>query len=311
MELYQLFSLSLETQFGKALHFFIEDVTKIFFLIFIITATVSFFRSKLTAKKIRLYVDHKPKGFMYLLAITLGAITPFCCCCCIPLFIGFIEAGIPFGVAMAFLITSPMINGVAVFVFASVVGWQLASTYVLTGLVVGLVGGWLMEKLGWGKYLEKGSCHRCAEDCHCEEKEVKGEKARFFYAVGYTISMIRKIWLYVLIGIGIGAFLQGYMPQEFFVKYAGEYNLFAVPLVVILGIPLYSNETAIIPVAEVLLKKGIPVGTVLAMMMSVVAISFPQMVILSRILSKRLLLYFVLFLCGVFTCVGYLYNFLF
>ena len=308
---YRLFSLSSESHLGEVLHFFIEDVTKIFCLIFLVTATVSFFRSKLNAKKIRLYLNEKPKWSSYLLAVILGAITPFCSCSSIPLFIGFVEAGIPFGITMAFLITSPMINEVAIFVFASIVGWQLASVYILTGMSIGFIGGWLMGKLGFEKYVKDYSCDGCQGKCQCEGQETITTKQRIFYAIDYAKSIIKKIWFYVFFGIGIGAFLHGYVPQAFFIKYAGESNIFAVPLVVILGIPLYSNATGIIPVAEVLLGKGVPIGTVLAMIMSVVAISFPEMVILSKILEKKFLFYFALFLCVMFIVVGYLYNVLF
>lgn len=303
--------LNIETPFAKALHFFIEDVSKIFVLLILMTTLVSFFRSKLNSEKVREYLEGKPKWLAYIMAIILGAITPFCSCSSIPLFIGFVEAGIPFGVTMAFLITSPMINEIAILVFASLVGWKLTLIYIFTGMSIGLIGGLLMEKLGLEKYVE-GYVY----DLHMGKNTLTKQasltfRQRLSYAWGYSKEILRKIWLYVLIGIGIGAFLHGYVPQEFFEKYTSSGNFFSVPLAVLIGIPLYSNATGIIPIAEALFNKGVPVGTLLAMMMSVVAISFPEMIILRKVLKLRLLVYFTLFLFTAFIFVGYVYNFIF
>ncbi|MCK5296577.1 MAG: permease [Alphaproteobacteria bacterium] len=309
--IYDLAGLSAETHLGQSLHFFVEDVAKIFFLLAVVTTTVSFFRSKLNSEKVREYLEGKPKSIAYILAVLLGAITPFCSCSSIPLFIGFIEAGIPFGVTMAFLITSPMINEIAILVFASVVGWKLAGIYVLTGMGIGLLGGWLMEKFGLEKYVESYVYDIRMGKAKIAVNAISTFKERLSYAVSYAADIIKKIWLYIIIGIGIGAFLHGYVPQDFFEKYAGADNFFAVPLAVIFGIPLYSNATGVIPIAEALLGKSVPIGTVLAMMMSVVAISLPEMIILRKVLKARLLAYFALFLFFAFISVGYLYNWIF
>ena len=308
---YNLLSMNAETHLAKALHFFIEDVTKIFFLLTAMTTIVSFFRSKLNPEKVREYLEKKQKWLAYIMAVVLGAVTPFCSCSSIPLFIGFVEAGIPFGVTMAFLITSPMINEIAILVFASAVGWQLAGIYVITGMSIGLVGGILMEKLGLVKYVKGYVYDIRMGKASIAENTISTFKERIAYAWDYSKDIIKKIWLYIIIGIGIGAFLHGFVPQEFFAKHTSADNFFAVPLAVIMGIPLYSNATGIIPIAQALLGKGVPIGTVLAMMMSVVAISLPEMIILRKVLKVRLLAYFALFLFIAFISVGYLYNLIF
>ncbi len=308
---YQLFGLSSQTQLAKALHFFIEDVAKIFFLLTTMSTVVSFFRSKLDSAKVKSYLEGKPKWLAYILAVLLGAITPFCSCSSIPLFIGFVEAGIPFGITMAFLITSPMINEIAILVLASAVGWQLAVIYVLTGMTIGLVGGLIMEKLGLQKHLEDYVYEIQQGKNSAGDNRLQTFGQRLTYAFGYARRIVKKIWLYVIVGIGIGAFLHGFVPEEFFAKYTSASNFFAVPLAVMLGIPLYSNATGIIPIAQALLGKSVPIGTVLAMMMSVVAISLPEMIILRKVLKIRLLVYFTLYLFLAFNVVGYFYNLIF
>ena len=304
-----LLSLEKETHLGQVVHFFIEDILKIFVLLFLITTIVSFFRSHLHSEKVRDYLNGKPKWIAYIFAVILGAVTPFCSCSSIPLFIGFVEAGIPFGITMAFLITSPMINEVAMIVLGADIGWKLAGIYILTGMSIGLLGGLFMEKMKWGKYIED-----YVFDIKMGKLKNKSQKMnwkdRVFYALDYSKDIIKKIWIYIFIGVGIGAFIHGFIPQDFFTKYTSKENVFAVPLAVLLGIPLYSNATGIIPIAKALLLKSVPVGTVLAMMMSIVAISFPELIILRKVLKVRLLIYFVLFLLFAFTVVGYLYNFI-
>ncbi len=308
---YNVFQLEVGTHLAEALHFFIEDISKIFFLLTAMTTAVSFFRSQLNPEKVREYLEGKPKWLAYIMAVVLGAITPFCSCSSIPLFIGFVEAGIPFGITMAFLITSPMINEIAILVFASAVGWELAGIYVITGMSIGLVGGILMEKFGLEKYVESYVYDIRMGKQNLATKKVLTLKERMDYAWGYAKGIIKKIWLYIIIGIGVGAFLHGYVPQEFFARYTNADNLFAVPLAVVMGIPLYSNATGVIPIAQALLGKSVPIGTVLAMMMSVVAISLPEMIILRKVLKVRLLAYFTLFLFASFVVVGYLYNWIF
>jgi uncharacterized membrane protein YraQ (UPF0718 family) len=364
---YDLFGLVEGTKLATAVQFFVMDVTKILVLVTIIMFTISLLRSKINNDKIKAYIEGKPKWMAYLLAVCLGAITPFCSCSSIPLFIGFIEAGIPFGIVMAFLITSPMINEVAVPILGMSVGWDITIAYVFTGMLVGILGGLFLEKIGMAKYVEEhvykkgkkeatscGCSSKAKETTCCTEKleekssccskqeepktsccssksqeqgsccaskepaktsccsKAKSERAKAVkFAYDYTKDTMLKITPYILIGIGIGAWIHGYVPQEFFVEHVGKDNLFAVPLAVLFGIPLYTDAVGVIPVAEVLLAKAVPVGTVMAMMMSVVALSLPELIILRRVLKLRLILTFVLTMFVAFNIVGYTFNMIF
>lgn len=312
---YQILGFSAETSFGSALHFFVYDVLKILFLLFTIISVIAFLRSYLDSNKFKKYIEKQPKLLAHLLAALFGAITPFCSCSSIPLFIGFMEARIPFGVAMSFLITSPMINEIAMLVLAGVLGIKITVIYVVTGITVGVFGGFLMEKLGFEKYLQDyskklGANTGCCS-CSCSKtKEAITIKSRIKDALIYAKDLFQKIWLFVLLGVGVGAFLHGYVPQEFFMKYMSDNNFFAVPLAVMAGIPLYADATTIIPIAQVLIQKGAAVGTVLVFMMAVVGLSLPEMIILSRVMKKELITRYVIFMFITFTIVGYFYNFI-
>lgn len=311
---YQILGFSADTSLGSALHFFVYDVLKILFLLFTIISVIAFLRSYLDSNKFKLYIEKQPKFLAHLFAALFGAITPFCSCSSIPLFIGFIEAKIPFGVAMSFLITSPMINEIAMLVLAGVLGIKITVIYVVTGISVGVIGGFLMEKLGFEKYLQDylkklGANTGCCS-CSCSSGEkVLTINSKIKDAFVYAKDLMQKIWLFVLLGVGVGAFLHGYVPQEFFMKYMSDNNFFAVPLAVMAGIPLYADATTIIPIAQVLIQKGAAVGTVLVFMMAVVGLSLPEMIILSRVMKKELIIRYVIFMFITFTIVGYFYNF--
>ncbi len=311
---YGVMGLSAETNFGAALHFFVYDVLKIMFLLFTIITLIAFLRGQIDNEKFKKFIEKQPRPVAHFLAAIFGAITPFCSCSSIPLFIGFIEAGLPFGVAMTFLITSPMINEIAILVLAGVVGWKITALYLVTGVAVGMIGGYLMEKLGFQKYLQdyltKPTC--CSKKCECEDEQEEKPtlKTKVIEAIEYAKELMRKIWPFVVLGIGIGAGLHGYVPEEFFIKYLGDNNLFAVPVAVLAGIPLYADATTIIPIAQVLIDKGAAIGTVLVFMMAVVGLSLPEMIIISRVMKKELIIRFVAFMFITFVLVGYLYNWL-
>jgi len=304
---YDLMRLDPESQLGHAVHFFIEDVTKIFFLLAIIVFTIGFFRAMLTPERVRKVVAGRPRYVSYPMAVGLGAVTPFCSCSSVPLFIGFLEARIPLGVTMAFLIASPMINEVAVVVLAAAIGWKYALLYVAAGLTVGIVGGLLIEVLKLEKWVE-GYVWNIKMGEAKLQKANTSFKARLAYAVDQVKEIMGRIWVYVLVGIGIGAALHGFVPESFFLKYASADNWLAVPAAVLTGIPLYSNATGVIPIVEALMAKGVPLGTVLALMMSVAAISLPEMVILRKVLKPQLIATFAGILIVAFISVGYLFN---
>lgn len=310
---YQILGLSEFTHLGKAIHFFIYDIIKILFLLCTIVSIIAFFRSYIDNDKFKNYIEKQPKCIAHLLAALFGAITPFCSCSSIPLFIGFMEAKIPFGIAMSFLITSPMINEIAILVLAGVVGLKVTVLYVATGIACGVIGGYIMGKLGYGKYLQdylNVIANKTLSPCCSYDSDINALtlKMRLFGAFNYTKDIMKRIWLFVLLGVSLGAFLHGYIPQEFFMKYMGADNLISVPMAVILGIPLYADVTTIIPIAQVLINKGAAVGTVLVFMMAVVGLSLPEMIILSKVMKKELIIRFVILMFITFTIVGYFYN---
>ena len=309
MVAYSLLGLVPGSQLGEAVHFFVEDVTKIFFLLALIIFLIGFFRSMLTPERVRKVVAGRSRMVSYPMAVGLGAVTPFCSCSSVPLFIGFLEAGIPLGVTMAFLIASPMINEVAVVVLAAAVGWQVAVLYVVAGLAVGIVGGLLIEFFKLEKWVEEYVWKiRMGET---PVQVISGKfRDRLDFAFAQVKEIVGRIWLYVLIGVGLGALLHGFVPQSFFTENASTNNPFAVPLAVVVGIPLYSNATGVIPIVEALMSKGVPIGTVLALMMSVAAISLPEMIILRKVLKPQMIATFTSILFVAFVGIGYLFNFM-
>src|SRR5574344_1421150 len=313
---YQILGLSETTSFGSALNVFVYDVIKILFLLFTIIFVIAFLRSYIDNTKLRNYIEKQPKFIAHLLASIFGAVTPFCSCSSIPVFIGFIESDLPFGVAMSFLITSPMINEIAIVVLAGIVGLKITLIYLFTGIFVGVIGGILMEKFGFKKYLQdylfKIDGISAGSSCSCASNMNNSSlKVRYITSIEYSKNLFKKIFIFVILGVAVGAFLHGYVPQEFFMKYMQSNNLFAVPLAVICGIPLYSDATTIIPIAQVLIQKGCAIGTVLVFMMAVVGLSLPEMIILSKVMKKELIIRYCIFMAITFTIVGYFYNIIF
>lgn len=309
---YDLFWLEKGTKLADAVHFFIEDTTKIFFLLGLMIYVIGFARSFVSPEKVRLWLTGKSRLTGYVLAALLGAVTPFCSCSSVPLFIAFLSAGIPLGVTMSFLITSPLVNEVAVVLLGEALGLQFTLVYVGTGLALGIVGGFVTDALKLDKWVEPYVWDikmPAPEDS--KDAGGWGWRWREKFARGEAIDISRRVWPYVLVGVALGAGLHGYVPQEWFLEHAGPDNPLAVPLAVLMGIPLYSNATGIIPVAEVLLNKGVPIGTILAFIMSIVAISLPELLILRKVLKQQMLVFFVAFLFVAFVCVGYAFNIIF
>jgi len=305
-----LLGLAPGTKLADAVHFFVEDTTKIFVLLVAVVFVMGLFRTLLSPERVRGCIEGRSRGVGYVLAVLLGAVTPFCSCSSVPLFIGFLEAGIPLGVTMAFLITSPLVNEVAVVILASVMGWTMAAVYVAAGMAVGIVGGVLIDRLRMERHVEPyvwtirmGAVARMEADTSL--------KGRVRYAWGEVREIVGRIWPYVVAGIAVGSVLHGYVPQDLFARYAAADNPFAVPAAVLMGLPLYSNATGVIPVAEALIAKAVPIGTVIAFMMSVVAISPPEFIMLRKVLKVPMLAFFGGFLSVAFVAVGYLLNILF
>lgn len=305
---YELLGLKPESGLGGALHFFAMDIGKIFFLLVIVIYVMGLLRALLAPEKVREYVRGKPKWLARTLAVMLGAVTPFCSCSSVPLFIGFVEAGIPLGVTFSFLIASPMINEVAAVILLSVLGLKLTVLYVAAGLLVAYMGGIVMERFRPERWVESyvwdirmGQANLGAPDCPL--------RSRHDFAVGEVKAIIRRIWKWVVIGIGVGALFHGYVPESWVVEHlGGSDDWLTVPAAVLLGVPLYSNATGVIPVAEAMLSKGVAVGTTLAFMMSIAALSLPEMLILRKVIRWPALALFASVLAVAFTLVGWGFN---
>ncbi|HEY0836108.1 MAG TPA: permease, partial [Azospirillum sp.] len=234
---YRLLGLAPDTKLADAVHFFVEDTSKIFVLLVVIVFVMGLFRTLLSPEKVRGYIEGKSRGVGYVLAVVLGAVTPFCSCSSVPLFIGFLEGGIPVGVTMAFLITSPLVNEVAVVILASIVGWKLTAVYVAAGMGIGIIGGVLIDRLRMERYVED-YVWKIRMGALVQTDADTSLSGRIRYAWGEVRDIVGRIWLYVLVGIGIGAALHGYVPQELFARYAAADNPFAVPVAVLMGLPL-------------------------------------------------------------------------
>lgn len=300
--------LSLQSRLGTSVSFFIEDFFKIFLLIYLTLFVVSLFRYQLAPEKIRQYLSGKHSFWGYILAVLLGAVTPFCSCSSIPLFLGFVAAGIPFGITMAFLISSPLISEVAVLLLLITphAGWKVAVVYILVGAIISILGGWLCDVFRMERYVKMPEAP--PQKCSCSISISDKIKSTIIYANTYALSTIKDIGVYVILGLIVGAFMHGYIPHELFVKYLGSKNFFAVPLAALIGIPIYANHNSVLPIVQVLLMKGVPVGTTLVMLMSITAISLPELIMLNKVLNWKILAIFVGFLLVSFIFVGYLLN---
>lgn len=302
--------LDVSSKIGTSVSFFIEDTIKIFALIYVMLFVVSLFRAQLSPEKIKSYLQGKTLWYGYILAVFLGVVTPFCSCSSIPMFIAFSAAGIPFGVTMAFLISSPLISEVAavLLLITPEAGFSAAIVYILAGAIISIIGGYLCDRFHLEKLKEK---HFHNEHCHCHQHhhDLKDEvKSLIRYAHDYASDTVKEIAPYVLLGLAIGAFMHGYIPEEFFVKYLGAENPFAVLIASVAGIPIYANHDSVLPIVQMLLMKGVPAGTTIVMLMSITAISLPEMIMLHKVLSWKMLGIFTAYLFVSFIIVGYLMN---
>jgi uncharacterized membrane protein YraQ (UPF0718 family) len=302
---FNLIGLIPKTRLGEALNFFIYDTIKIFLLLTVIIFVVAVIRSQFPPEKTKQILSHKREYIGNVLAALLGVVTPFCSCSAVPLFIGFVESGVPLGVTFSFLISSPMVNEVALILLYGLFGWKIAAVYIGSGLCIAIVAGFIIGRLKMEKYVQDYVWQMQVGNMEITRLT---HREKLEYARDYTVELLKKIWPYVLVGIGIGAFIHGYAPENFLARYAGKGNPFAVPLAVLIGVPLYSNAAGIIPIVHVLMEKGMAVGTVLAFMMAVTALSLPEAIILSNVLKKPLLAVFFGTVAVAIVIVGYLFN---
>lgn len=309
---FQVVGLDSASALGGAVNFFIYDSIKIVFLLFLISSLMGIVNAYFPIERLRNYlISHRLYGLQYLLASLFGAITPFCSCSSIPLFIGFVKGGIPLGVTLAFLITSPLVNEVAVAMFLGSFGVQATMIYVVSGILLGCIGGIVLGRMHLEPYLSDWVKQVQAQSEQQSEQWEK-DSATFIQRLPIIIAdawhIVRGVLLYVLIGIGIGAFMHGYVPEDFFAQYMSRDNWYAVPLSVILAIPMYANAAGIVPVVEVFVAKGIPLGTAIAFMMAVVGLSLPEATLLKKVMTWRLIAVFFTTVTIFIILSGYLFN---
>lgn len=302
---FRWFGFSPDSHLGSALQFFFADVPKILVMLSIAIFIISIIRSYFPPEKTKKFLSRKHTFVGNILAALVGIMTPFCSCSAVPLFIGLIEAGVPLGVTFSFLISSPMVNEIALVMLWGLFGWKIAAIYALSGVIIAVIGGIIIGKCNLEHLVEGYVYEIQSDDVEIYEPTFK-ERCKEAYE--FTKELLRKISIYIVIAIAIGGFIHGYVPDEFLVKYAGRDNLFAVPMVVALGVPLYNSAAGMVPVVYALMEKGLPLGTVLAFMMAVSAISFPEMIILRNVLKPQLIAIFAGILAIAITFTGYLFN---
>ena len=307
---YTALGLLPESKLGSAVNFFIFDTVKILILLMIIIYAITFIRSYFPPEKTKKILSHTKGNQVvgHVLAALLGIVTPFCSCSAVPLFIGFVEAGIPLGVTFSFLIAAPMVNEIAVGLLYGLFGWKIMLIYILSGEIIAVIGGMIIGRMKMEKFVEAYVYEM--QNIPSMEIVEPCMKDRLYDAWIFTRDLIKRIWIYVLIGIAIGGFIHGWIPAGTLAQYAGKDNPFAVPIAVFIGIPLYSNAAGVIPVVSELTRTGVSMGTALSFMMAVTALSLPEAILLKQVLKPRLLVIFfgVVGIGIIFT--GYLFNFL-
>jgi uncharacterized protein len=305
-----IFGMAAGTHLTEALRFFIFEVPKVLLLLTLIIFLVGIIRSYFSPEKTRKALEGKSLFTGNVLASLLGIVTPFCSCSAIPLFLGFVEAGIPIGVTFSFLIASPMINEVAVVLLFSLFGWKTALIYVVSGLIIAIIAGWIIGKLNLRRWVQDW-----VYQSQFGNSDSEGEKIKFNDRIQYGYNAVKeivgKVWIYVVIGIAVGAGAHGYVPADFMASLMGKSAWYSVPLSVIIGVPLYSNAAGIIPIVSVLIEKGASLGTALAFMMAVIGLSLPEMIILKKVLKLPFILTFAGIMAVGIMIVGYLFNTIF
>lgn len=312
---FEVFEMSKGSRLAEALHFFIYDTTKILILLFIVIFLMGIVNSYFPVNKVRNYLSrNKLFGFEYLMASLFGVVTPFCSCSSVPLFIGFVRGGIPLGVTFAFLITSPLVNEVAIGLFIGLFGIKVTAVYLISGIILGTVSGIILQKLKLERYLTPW-VKEVLDKAEREQEKMENEKVQLMQRLPLiwreVLSILKGVIPYVVVGIAIGALMHGYIPSGFFEAYMSKENIWAVPLATVLAIPMYSNASGILPIVQVLVAKGIPIGTAMAFMMGVVGLSLPEAMLLKKVMTFKLIAIFfaVVAICIIIS--GYLFNMIF
>ncbi|MDL2285575.1 permease [Desulfovibrio sp. OttesenSCG-928-F07] len=310
---YSVFGLQQGSQYGAALQFFFYDSVKIFFLLILMVYVLAWLRSSLNVERVRLFLQGKRRGAGYFLGAAFGAVTPFCSCSSVPLFLGFSVAGIPLGITMSFLITSPIINEIAVVLLWGLLGWKFTLVYVCIGIAAGIAGGAFMDSVKGSRWLQPFLLEAMnggvtpANNSEGQPQHIT-LRMRHDFAYTETKSIVKRVWKWIIIGVSVGAALHGFVPDEWFATYLGAGRWWSVPASVLVGIPLYTNVTGIVPVMESLILKGLPLGTTLAFCMSSVAASLPELLMLKQVMRWQLLALFLGYVLIAFTITGWVMN---
>lgn len=302
---YKIFVLEKGSHIAESLNFFIYDTIKILILLALIIFCISFFRSYLPPEKVRSFLSKKNKYIGNVLAALFGIVTPFCTCSAISLFLGFLEAGVPLGVTFSFLVASPMINEVAIILLFGLFGWKIAVLYIVSGLIIAIISGIIIGELRMENLVEDFVTKGTGIKAFAPKMVFK---ERLIYARNYMFDMLKKVWIYIVIGIGFGALMHGYVPADFMAQYASADKWYAVPVATIIGIPLYSNAAGVLPLVSVLTEKGVSMGTALAFMMAVTGLSLPEFMILKRVMKLKLIGIFAGIVAVGIIFTGYLFN---
>jgi len=296
---------------GLAINFFVYDSIKILLLLYLMVFVIGVLRTYVPQEKMRSALSNNRFGLSYLFAALFGAVTPFCSCSSIPLFIGFMESGVPLGAAFAFLVTSPLINEYLVILMLAFFGWKITAAYIIFGLALGIASGLLIDRLKMEKHLvEDLRIMRSEGNCSTKEGPIKNFKDRMRFGLNEASSITVKLWKWILLGVAIGAAIHGFVPAEMINAVLNTTGIFAVPLAVAIGVPIYANCSSILPIAVALFEKGVPLGTALAFMMAASALSLPEAIILRRVMKLPLILTFFGIVAAGIVIIGYLFNYL-
>jgi len=298
---------SVQSHLGSAIAFFVFEVPKVLMLLTIVVFVVGIVRSFFTPERTRAILAGKKESVGNVLAAMLGIVTPFCSCSAVPLFLGFVTTGVPLGVTFSFLISAPMVNEIALVLLFGLFGWKVAAIYLGTGLAIAIVAGWVIGRLKMEKHLEDWVYQIQAGTMNTDDGPENWDD-RIRYGIEAVRDIVGKVWFYVVLGIAVGAGIHGYVPEGFMASFMGKSAWWSVPLSVVIGIPMYSNAAGIIPIVQALLGKGAALGTVLAFMMSVIALSLPEMIILRKVLKPKLIAVFIGVVGTGIMIVGYLFN---
>jgi uncharacterized protein len=306
---YDVFSISRGSHLGEALHFFLYDTPKVLMLLSLVIFGVGIIRTFFTPERTRKILAGKRESIGNVLAAVLGIVTPFCSCSAVPLFIGFVTAGVPLGVTLSFLISAPMVNEIALVLLYGLLGWKIAALYLFTGLLVAIAAGWIIGRLGMDNHIEDWVREMRTNADSVPDNTLTWHE-RLEAGRTAVVDIVGKVWIYVIAGIAVGAGIHGYVPEGFMASIMGKGAWWSVPAAVVIGVPMYSNAAGIVPVIQALLGKGAALGTVLAFMMSVIALSLPEMVILRKVLKPTMIGVFVAVVASGILLVGYLFNFI-